>query len=295
MATITDDTGQVIDVAALPDEPLVIDDIALDDVADDAPEAEAPAEPTGDVAFMFDGEEPGDVDLPENAPNWAKALRERQRDDARRARELERENRELKAKLPSPANEIGPKPTLESCGYDEDEKDRQLIEWHERKSKADRDAEAKAEAARKAQEAWADRVTTFESKGKEQVQGFADKVAAVADHFGGDEQGNIAKAILIYANDPRLVDALNASPATLAKLVALKNDPTALAIAVGELKGKIKAMPRASVPPPEKVSRGGAPNNNATDKELERLEREADRTGDRSAVIKYRRDQRNAA
>jgi len=282
MATITDETGNVIDVATLPDEPLVLDEpVQEEPAADEAPNLEI----TDTVAFTFEGDEPAEED---SGNTVIRSLREKTREQARLIKELQ-------DKVKPEPNQIGPKPTLESCGYDEDEKDRQLIEWHERKSKAEREAEAKAEAARKAQETWADRVTTFETKAKELVPNFADIAASVGDHFGDDEQGNIAKAILIYADDPRLVAALNASPAALAKLVAMKNDPTALAIAIGELKGKIKAMPRASAPPPEKITRGGAPTNNATDKELERLEKEAERTRDLSAVFSYKRKMRQIA
>ena len=266
MATITDETGNVIDVATLPDEPLVIEPEAVEEApAETLDEPKAPEAPAEEVAFVFDGDDVGESD---DGNTVIRTLREKTREQARLIKELQE-------KVKPEPDQIGPKPTLESCGYDEDIFAQAVVEWNGKKSEAERAEQAKAESARKAQETWANRVTTFEAKAKQMVPNFNDIAASVADHFGDDEQGNIAKAILIYADDPRLVSALNASPAALAKLVALKNDPTALAIAVGELKGKIKAMPKGSAPPPEKVSRGGAPTNNTSDKELERLEREA--------------------
>lgn len=249
------------------------------------------------AAFTFDGEDAtGDDDaLPEDAPNWAKSLRERNRELARDARAREQENRELKAQIAPKPVELGPKPTLETCGYDEEQFEQELTAWHGKKTDADRKAEATQADVRQKQEAWTSRVTNFEKKAAELVPNFDEVALSVADHFGNDEAGNVAKAILIYADDPRLIAALNSSPAKLAELVALKSDPTALAIAVGELKGKIRTMPRRQAPPPEAISKGGAPVAASVDKELARLEKDAERTRDRSEVIAYKRKLREAA
>lgn len=280
------------------DTPALTDDAALAEPAlDSAPAGDdAQADPAhgGEddaVAFTFEGEEGAGEDRPDDSPPL-REVRNRLRQEQREKAELRRELEALKA--PKEAGP-GPKPTLESCGYDEEEFEKQVLAWGAKKSEADREAEAAQAKQREQQEAWANRVITFEKKATELVPNFRETAQSVADHFGNDDAGNVAKAILIYADDPRLIAALNSSPAKLAELVALKNDPTALAIAVGELKGKIRTMPRRSAPAPEAITKGGAPTAASTDKELERLVKEADRTGDRSAVIAYRRNQRAQA
>ena len=274
-----------------------LDDTATEGV--DAGGGEDATQADETPAFLFEGDEgadAGDLDI-ESADDTPliKRMRERLRQEAREKREAKQEAERLKKLVPQQTSERGPKPTLESCGWDEDAFERAVLEWNGKKSEETRRTEAAREAALKAQEAWSNRVTNFQAKAKEILPNFDSVAQEVADHFGDDDAGNTAKAILIYADDPRLIAALKNSPAKLAELVALKNDPTALAIAVGELKGKIKTMPRRAAPPPETVSKGGAPSNNTTDKELERLEREADRTGDRSAVIRYKRSLREKA
>lgn len=269
------------------EEPIALDDAA----AEEQPVVETAAEePTEEVAFTFDGEEGADEPQPDDSP-VIRTLREKTREQARRLKELE-----AKLKADDKPSEIGPEPTLEDCGYDEDEFKRRVKDWTAKQTEAERAEQAKQANIRQQQEAWANRVLTFEEKAKTLVPNYAETAAAVADQFGDDEAGNVAKAILIYADDPRLLAALNSSPAKLAELVAMKNDPTALAIAVGELKGKIRTMPRKSAPPPETITKGGAPVAASVDKELERLEKDADRTGDRSAVIAYKRKlKQNAA
>ena len=276
---LDDDTPQI--------EDLTLDTPEVDEPQPDAAEVEQPEdEPVG---FTFEGEEGAEEPEADDSPVIRK-LRER-------VREYARENKELKSKIAPSAqdDQIGPEPTLESCGYDEDAFKQAFKDWTAKQGEAERRAREAEEAQRKRQEEWANRVATFETKANEIVPNFTTVAQTVADHFGEDEAGNYAKAILIYADDPRLIAALNASPTKLAELVAMKNDPTALAIAVGELKGKIKPMARRQPPAPESITKGSAPVAASVDKELERLEKEADRSGDRSAVIAYRRKLRQNA
>lgn len=248
-------------------------------------EAENEAEP---VAFTFDGESE-DEDQPDDSA-VIRALRERTREQARRLKELE-------SKLPAAADDqLGPEPTLESCGYDEAEFARQ----HRAFLKAEAAAEAKKTEAERAQreqqEAWAKEVTDFEAKAAElRIPNFIEATQEVGDHFGDDINGQYAKVLLVKANDPRMVAALKASPAKLAELVQMKNDPARLAIALGELKGKIRAMPRRAAPAPETLPRGSAPRApESEDKVLAKLEEEAVRTGSRTKVIAYKKQLRAA-
>lgn len=277
-----------------------LDDVIEPTEPNEPQDGVAPVEPTEAAeapAFVFEGEEGADApdELPEDAPNWAKALRERNRETARKLKERDRELQELRAAQQPKGDQLGPKPTLESCGYDEDAFERAVVDWNGKKSEAQRKADEQQAAADRAKQEWADRQAKFAEKAAAALPNFDEVRDEVFDAFGADSQGEFAKAALIYADDPRLIAALKNSPAKLAELVALKGDAMAFAIAIGELKGKVKTMPRRAAPPPETVTRGGAPVANSVDKELERLEREADRTGNRTAVIAYRRKMKERA
>ncbi|MGL4274237.1 MAG: hypothetical protein ACRCTO_18255, partial [Pseudomonas paracarnis] len=111
-----------------------------------------PDDETPEVIARIEGEteEDDEQDNP-NDREWVRNLRRQQR-------ELKRENRELKQKLSAPAGDaslppLGHKPTLASCGYDDEELDRQLDKWYSAKTKheeAKREAENKEKAEREA-------------------------------------------------------------------------------------------------------------------------------------------------
>ncbi len=103
-------------------------------------------------------------------------------------------------------------------------------------------------------------------------------------------------AVLINgAKDPaRLIAALGA-PAAGANLslLAAEENLARFAFLAGDMERKIKVT-KKSAPAPESQVRGATASliSGGVDKHLERLEKEADRTGDRSKVIQYRREQR---
>ena len=270
---LDDDQTEVVETEALEPE-------AKQEAIEQAEEALEPE------AFGFaDEAEPA---AEEQAPDLVSKLRKELRERDRKLAEL------TKAQAAKEEPAIGPKPTMDSCGWDEEEFERQIDAWKGKQSEQQRKADEAKRAQESQQQAWVKRVQDFESKAKElRIPDFDQAVSEVSDEFGDDQAGQVAKAILIVANDPRLIAALRASPTKMQQLVALKGDPTALAIAVGEMKGKITAMPSRKAPDPEKIARGNSPSAAPVDKHLERLEAEAGRTGDRTQVIRYKQSLRD--
>ncbi len=103
-------------------------------------------------------------------------------------------------------------------------------------------------------------------------------------------------AVIINAaeNPAKLLYALGGSEARLAELAGEEN----LARVAGKayaMEGKI-TMGKKTAPAPETMVRGATGTlSHGTDKHLERLEKEAERTGDRSAVQKYKRSLKQRA
>lgn len=250
---------------------------------DPSPDAQA----VDEVVVSFGDEAPPASEDDENrAPAWVKDLRKSNREKDRRIRELEQR---LNANTqPEQAVTVGAKPTLESCDYDAEKFEVELETWHARKREADQQKAKKDEAEKSARDAWAARVQTYEkAKASLRVQDFQDAEDAVSDTLSVTQQG----VILSGAEKPELlVYALGKAPTKLKELASI-TDPVKFAFAVAKLETQLKVQPRKQAPAPERRVTGSVPVG-GPDKTLERLEAEADKTGDRTKVAAYKRQQR---
>lgn len=225
------------------------------------------------------------------APHWVKELR-------KQARELARENRELKQaqqaaqQQAAAAPAVGERPTLEGCDFDAEVYAEKLLAWNDAKRKADAEAEAARKEQEAAQEAWNQKLTAYKAAGAQlKVADFADAEAVVQDTFSPTQVGIIVNGA---DNAAHLVYALGKNPAKAKELAAIK-DPVKYAFAVAKLETQLKVTPRKAPPAPERKVGGSASGATSVDNTLARLEAEADKTGDRSKVIAYKRQQRQAA
>lgn len=203
-------------------------------------------------------------------------------------RELRKANRELQKRVaeqerksaPQPI-EIGDKPSLASCEYDEERFETELDAWNDRKAKRaeqDRRAAEKREADGRE---WAGRMEAYEAD-KRTIR-IADYATAEEEVFASLPQET--QALLFMTEKPAaLIYALAKNPARLAELSKLNLARAAMTI--GKLEGKLH-MGTRKPPNPDRPVRGNAAPVNA-DKELARLEKEAERTGDRTALRQYR-------
>lgn len=241
------------------------------------------------VVVTIGDEQPPEEEQHAQAPAWVKELRKSQR-------ELQRENRELKAKLQQgtapqaePAIVLGKKPTLEDHDYDAEKFEQSLEAWYERKRQVD----AQAEQARKAQEqqqaAWQEKLNGYQAaKAALKVLDYEDAEHVATETFSVTQQG----VMLQGADNPALVIyALGKNPKKARELAAI-TDPVKFAFAVAKLESQLKVTNRKAPPPPEKAIRGTGPVSGAVDSTLERLREEAARTGDMTKVIRYKAEQR---
>jgi hypothetical protein len=212
----------------------------------------------------------------------------------KRNRQLAAENAALKATVPAPQQiEVGEKPTLESCDYDEARFEQELDAWKERGRQAE---DQKAQAGKRDQEVQArfvEKVSGFQTaKAAMKVKDFDAAEEMVAMAMTPVQQATIIKA----ANNPaNVIYAIGRHPQKLAALQAI-DDPIELAAAVARLEGTINVTTkrRAAAEPDESV-KGSAQISKGEDKVLARLEAEAARTRDRSKVVAYKREQREKA
>lgn len=264
-------------------EPVIAETNAGDD--QDSEPTETRAEDDGEEEIAFQGDTPA-PEPEQSAPEWVKRLRKEHRDAQRRIRELERERQQQlqpeKPKLP-------PKPTLESCEWDADRFERELADWQDQKrtlEQAEAAENAKQEEARKA---WETKVEGFK-KARETLR-YPD--ATDANETVDATLSEVQRAIIIHgASEPaKLMYALGKSPSRLEELSKI-TDPTLFTFAVARLEGQMTSSKRPATPPEKTIK--SASSGVAVDTTLDRLRKEADRTGDRTAVVAYIRKQRTA-
>ena len=100
-------------------------------------------------------------------------------------------------------------------------------------------------------------------------------------------------SIVQTANDaPKLIYALGKNPARLSALAKV-TDPAKFIAAAVRLEMEVKMSKRRPAAEPDVPVRGSASITATADKHEQKLEAEADRTGDRSKLIKYRAEKRN--
>lgn len=237
------------------------------------------------------GEESPPPEDEKPAPEWVRELRKSHR-------ELTRENRELKEKLTAgsaaetkPAA-IGQKPKLEDFDYDAEKFEQELTKWYDRKREVDTAAAKAEEAAKASQAAWQSKLDAYgKAKAELKVKDYDDAEATAQELFNVTQQG----IVLQGAENPALVIyALGKNPKK-AKELSTITDPVKFAFAVAKLETQLKVTNRKAAPPPEKVPSGTGRTSGAVDSNLERLRAEAEKTGDFTKVIAYKRQKRAAS
>jgi len=255
-------------------------------VSDSQDEAGQDAANDDDEVVVSIGEESPPQEEKEPAPEWVRELR-------KSYRELQRENRELKAKTVATQTvdekplSLGAKPTLEQFDYDAEQFEGALEQWYETKRKVDEQESAKKAEQQKAEQEWQNTLKNYDGlRTQLRVKDYDEAESVVLESLDQTKQG----IILHGAKNPALVVyALGKNPKKVKELSEI-NDPVKFAIAIGGLEKELKVTSRktASPPPPESKVRGSAPISGAVDSTLERLREEAARTGDHSKVFAYK-------
>lgn len=260
----------------------------LDEVQPEAVEEEGP------LVVQIGDEAPED-DIPEEeiakAPAWVQELRKRDREREREKRELQRQLKELQAasSVTPDKPKLSAKPTLESCDYDEGEFEAKLEAWYQEKATVEAAERQANEQAEQEQQAWLAKVSTYnEAKAKLPVDDFDDAEAFIKDTFDATQQALLIK---VAKDAPTLVYALGKNHKKAVELAAIKDYPDFVAEAV-RLEMSVKTTRKPSVSPERAVSVPTGTGVASTDNTLDRLRAEAEKTGDYSKVIAYKRQRK---
>ena len=278
---MTDETAVVDEI----EEELEVPEQTGDEVvnADQQPEPEEPEEITVSI-----GEESPPPEEETRAPEWVRDLRKQHRELQKRNRELEQK---LQASQPQDqAVQVGKKPTLEEYDYDTSKFEMALENWYDRKRKADDQQARLKQAEEQQQQEWQNRLNQYsEAKTKLKVKDYDDAENIAQESLNVVQQG----VILQGAENPALlIYALGKNPKKARELGAI-TDPVKFAFAVAKMETQLKVQAKKAPPAPEKTIKGTGPVSGAVDATLERLRAEAERTGDMSKVVAYKRSKRN--
>jgi hypothetical protein len=264
-------------------------DVVPDDLEaeDETPEGEDDAAPDDfdeeELIVTIGEESPPQEDDKKPAPQWVRDLRVK-------TRELERENRELR-KLKDRVEQqkqtqLGPKPTLEACDYDEQKFETELDAWKERKAVVERQQAEEKKAVQERQQFFQSKFESYSTRKSEvagKLKDFEDVEGSVKDTLNETQLG----VVLAHAKDPALLlYAIGKDEKRLQELAKI-SDPVEYIFAVARMETQLRTSSRKPSSAPEKSVKGSA-STIGSDKRMDQLIAEAQRTGDGTKLRQYR-------
>lgn len=213
--------------------------------------AEATEDESGEVELVIDGQavsptaDDDDVNVPDDAPDWAKNLRNGYKEKSRRLKELEKQ---LNAKSEQPQAEPevkeAPEPELVDFDFDETAYKQALKDW----------TKQQLEVERKKADAEAKKAAEVEEIKQAQSKYASDKlkVASNAPDYEVAEQ-LIAESLSVPAqvmimqladNAPAIVLAAGRNKSLMQELVALQSNPIKFAAKIGALNKSVGFAPK---------------------------------------------------
>ena len=221
---------------------------------------------------------------PEKAPEWVRDLR-------KKYRESEKEKAELRKKLDEISGtakvvELGKKPAIEDFDYDTDLYENALLSWQDAKRTVEQKKQKELDEAEEQKMTWSKKLQTYQdSKADVKVKDFEEAEAEVLDVFSTIQQGIIIQGA---DNAALTVYAIGKNPQKLKELSEIK-DPVKFAFAIAKLEGQLKVNTKKPNISPESKIVGAAPVGTSAMSKLDELRAVAEKTGDYSEVIKFKR------
>jgi hypothetical protein len=250
-----------------------------DEIENESPEDD------GELVITIEGEEEKEE---EKDPDWLKNLRKQNLERGRKLKELERQ---LQSVTVTKKKVLRQKPTLADHDYDDEAFQSDIDKWYDEKLEIDKQEKEEEQKKKTEEEQWKNTVESYQAAKTalaQKLPDFDEAEEMAFSYLSNNQQGIIA----IGADSPaNIIYAIGKRP-ELAERLSKITDPIKFAVAIAKMEGNIK-MTRKSPPPPEEKLSGTGGGIASTDKTLERLEKEADRTGDRTKLIQYKRSLKN--
>ena len=282
----SDDVAVIEDTEESTEE--VVEEQSTKDSTEEVAEETTEAVEEEIVVSIAGEEQSAEEEEHEKAPTWVRELRKSSREKDKKIRELESKLQATGQAAPKiPA--LGKKPTLDDHDYDPDAYEAALTDWFDRKRIHDAHESKVLAQQEESQRAWESKLASYgKSKTELKVKDFDDAESYVQEKFNVTQQGIMLQGL---ENPALMVYALGKNPKKAAELSAIE-DPVKFAIAIGKLESTLKVTPRKVAPPPTKSITGNGPVSGAVDSTLTRLRAEAEKTGDYTKVMAYKRQKK---
>lgn len=218
-----------------------------------------------EMVLELEGEQEPEQDTP-----VIRGFREREKENKRRIAELE------KLAAPKPVA-LPPKPTLESCDYDEDKFETALTGWHETKRQIDTQATTQQQANEAEQRKTNEAIVAYQARAINlKVPNF--QQAEQSFHTTMPEAMRIA-AVRYMPEPEKLIYMLGSRPAKLQEIADM-TDPVEQLLAIERFRSDIKVRPKTKpAPAPDRPQNGSGPLSVTVDKEADRLLAAAQKPG----------------
>ena len=225
----------------------------------------------------------------QKAPRWVKDLRKQHKEAQRKIKELESQLTQPKQAVDQPKPRAK-KPTLEDYEWDADKFQEGLESWFKDEQKHEIEAIKAQEAQKEAERAWQTKNEDYnKKKASLKVSDFEDAEHAVMQSLSATQQG----IILQGADNPALLAyAIGKNPKRLAELAKM-TDHVQFAFQVAKLEKDLKVVNRKPTAAPEKSITGTGRAVLKADSTLDKLRARAEKTGNYSEVIAYKRSKNN--
>ncbi|HAV1619739.1 TPA: phage capsid protein [Enterobacter hormaechei subsp. steigerwaltii] len=197
------------------------------------------------------------------APQWVKDLRKNNREKDKELRELRRQleqvqSRPTEQQPQQQTDAIPPKPTLESCEYDEESFEQAMTDWHEKKSRAEQQMQQKERQQQEYQQRFQQRVEAHKQRAaKLPVKDYQEMEEIVRA-----EVPDLHKEILIHCADEgsELIAYGLGKSQQLRQRVAAETDPIRAAFLLGQISKQVHLAPKPkkAIKPEPEVRGGGA-------------------------------------
>lgn len=197
------------------------------------------------------------------APQWVKELRKGFKETQKENRELRRQLEEIQSRPAGQqpqqqADVIPPKPTLESCEYDEAAFEQAMTDWHEKKSRAEQQKQQKERQQQEYQLRFQQRVEAHKQRAaKFPMKDYQEMEAIVLS-----ELPPVQQEIIIHCADEgsELIAYGLGKSQQLRQRVAAETDPIRAAFLLGQISKEVHLAPKPkkAIKPEPEVRGGGA-------------------------------------
>ncbi len=216
----------------------------------------------GDEEISLTEEDDDHVDG-QPAPQWVKDLRKNNREKDKELRELRRQleqvqSRPTEQQPQQQTDVIPPKPTLESCDYDEEAFETALTDWHEKKGRAEQSKQQQERQQQEYQQRFQQRMEAHKQRAaKLPVKDYQEMEEIVRA-----EVPDLHKEILIHCADEgsELIAYGLGKSQQLRQRVAAETDPIRAAFLLGQISKQVSLAPKPkkAIKPEPEVRGGGA-------------------------------------